>query len=373
MRTALVYDWLVGIGGGERVLQAIYEVYPSPIHTLIQDTKALEKTIFADTTIHSSFIQKLPFAKKSFRNFLPLFPLAIEQFDLSEYELVLSCSHAVAKGVLTHPHQLHICYCFTPMRYAWDLTHTYLNSLSGVKKEIVKLALHSLRKWDTASTSRVDVFGAISHYVARRIKKIYGRESCVIYPPVSTQKFSLSNQKEEYYITYSRLVPYKRVDLIVEAFSHMPQRKLIVIGDGPEMKKIKSLAGKNVDVLGFQSDETIRELVSKARAFIFAADEDFGIVAVEAQAAGIPVLAYGKGASLETIVADKTGLFFPKQEVADLCNAIEQFEKKEKKFDPKEIRKHAETFSEDRFKREFKQFVTKQLEDFHESSYPGRR
>ena len=284
---------------------------------------------------------------------------------------MLSVSHAVAKGALTHAHQLHLCYCFTPMRYAWDLTHRYLNNLRSIKKLSAKASLHYLRNWDISSLGRVDHFATISHYIAARIKKIYGKEAHVIYPPVDIESIPFSSAKEDFYLTVSRMVPYKRVDLIVEAFSHLQTRRLVVIGDGPEMKKIKGLAGKNVEILGWQSDGQIHQLMSQAKGFLFAAEEDFGIVAVESQAAGTPVIAFGKGGSLETVLPNKTGLFFSEQTISSICNAILCFEKIE--FDPEEIKAHAAHFNRNRFIREFKQFVDQKIEEFHEIHHSCRR
>ena len=363
MKTALVHDWLVGIGGGEKVLQSMAELYPAPIYTLVKNAEKLKQTFFNDQEIHTSFLQKIPGSSKLYRNFLPLFPFAIEQFDLRDYDLILSTSHAVAKGVITHPHQLHICYCFTPMRYAWDLYHEYLSGLGGLRKLASKWTLHGIRKWDIASLNRVDHFVCISHYVARRIKKFYGREAAVIYPPVSTHLFQINPKKENYYITVSRLVPYKKVDLIVEAFAQMQDKTLLVIGDGPEFGKIKAKASNNIQFLGHQSDAVMREYLSKAKAFVFAAEEEFGIINVEAQAAGIPVIAYGKGAALETIVAGKTGLFFPEQSVPAIVQAVLAFEKTANLFDPHFIKQHAETFNESRFKQQFKSYVDQKLSE----------
>jgi glycosyltransferase involved in cell wall biosynthesis len=361
MKTALVYDWLLTMGGGEKTLSAIQEAYPSPIHTLVHDSKRMKGTAFEGKQVHSSFIQKFPFSKRLYRNYLPFFPLAMEQFDLSSYDVILSASHAVSKGVLTHAGQIHLCYCFTPMRYAWDLTHRYLEGVSGVQKLVARASLHYLRNWDISSLGRVDHFAAISHYIAGRIKKVYGRDSTVIYPPVETEDIAFSAVKDNYYLTVSRMVPYKRMDLIVEAFSHLPDQRLVVVGDGPEMKKVKSLAKKNVEILGWQPDEKIRDLMRGAKGFLFAAEEDFGIVVVEAQAAGTPVIAFGKGACLETVVPGRTGIFYPRQSIDSLIEAIHVFEKTT--FDPAEIRAHAQKFNRQRFIEEFKQFVAMKILD----------
>lgn len=373
MKSALVHDWLIGMGGGEKVLQAINEIYPSPIYTLVKNEQNLNPAFLADKSIDTSFLQKLPFAKKFHRYFLPFYPLAIEQFDLSKYDIVLSTSHAVAKGALTHSQQLHLCYCFTPMRYAWDLYHQYLSGVSGIQRKLAKVFLHYLRNWDINSVSRVDHFACISKYIQRRIQKIYGRESTVIYPPVATHLYDCTEKKEDFYLTASRMVPYKKIDLIVEAFSKTPDRRLVVIGDGPEMKKVKAKATSNIEILGHTSDACMKEYLQKAKAFVFAAEEDFGIIVVEAQAAGTPVIAFGKGGSLETIQEGKTGIFYDEQTVPSLIEAVNKFERQEEKFVPSQIKAHAESFSEERFKREFKAFVEKKWEEFRESNHSCRR
>ncbi|MEI6242483.1 MAG: glycosyltransferase family 4 protein [Chlamydiota bacterium] len=365
MKSALVHDWLVSIGGGEKVLQALSESFPSPIYTLVQNKKGIAGSFFENQEIITSFIQKLPFASTKYRNYLPFFPLAIEQFDLSSYDLILSSSHAVAKGILTHAEQLHICYCHTPMRYAWDLYHHYLQEMNlhkGIKGKIAKTVLHYLRQWDQNSASRVDAFIANSHYIAKRIKKTYGKEATVIYPPVDTLSFSLETKKEPFYLTASRMVPYKKIDLIVEAFASMPDKKLVVIGDGPEFSKIKSKAKKNIELLGYQPDAVLKQYLQKAKAFVFAAREDFGILPVEAQCSGTPVIAYGKGGVLETVIPHQTGLFFHEQTQESLYQAIQEFEKTE--LDPLVIRKNALRFSKERFTQEIQTYVKQKYEEF---------
>jgi len=370
MKTALVHDWLVSLGGAEKVLDAMYSIYPSSIYTLIKREEVLKKTVFADANIVTSFIQKLPLATQSHRNYLPFFPLAIQRFQLGDFDVILSSSHAVAKGVKVKEGQLHICYCHTPMRYAWDLQDEYLSQLSGIKESIAKWTLAYLRKWD-AGNLNVHHFIANSHYVAERIKRIYGRQATVIYPPVQTELFDFQSDKEDFYLTVSRLVPYKRVDLIVEAFSQMPSKRLYVIGDGPEMGKIKKMAGKNVELLGFQPDDLLRSYLSRARAFVFAAEEDFGIAPVEAQASGTPVIAYGKGGVIESVIENQTGLFFKEQTPSSLIEAVDRFEKME--FDPEVIRQSALRFDEALFKKKFRQFVEDKWEDFCENYHSGRR
>jgi glycosyltransferase involved in cell wall biosynthesis len=300
-------------------------------------------------------------------------PLAIEQFDLSDYDLVISSSYAVAKGVLTNARQLHVCYCYSPMRYAWDLHHQYLRESKldrGIKGFIAKMVLHYMRIWDYAAANRVDHYLAISRYVAGRIKKTYNREAVVIYPPVDTDTFVPNEGKKEYYLTASRMVPYKKTDLIVEAFSRMPDKKLVVIGEGPDFQKVKFKAGKNIELLGYQPSSILKEYMQQARAFVYAAEEDFGIVTVEAQACGTPVIAFGKGGSLETVIPlgqpgvrsqesekQPTGVFFYEQTLDALQDAVQRFEKAQDAFDARELRKNAERFGKERFKHEFKEFV----------------
>ena len=363
MRTAIIHDWLVTLAGAERVLEAIYEIYPSPIFTLVADRKALKDSIFRDATIHTSFIQRFPKAKEKYRYYLPFFPLAIEQFDISDYDLIISSSYAVAKGVITNSNQVHICYCHTPIRYAWDMYHLYLRQ-TGLDKKIIKgliakIVLHYIRLWDYATSNRVDYFLANSKYTARRIKRVYGRDATVIYPPVETDRFEVNTKKEDFYLTVSRIVPYKRVDLIVDAFSQIKDRRLIVIGDGPDLKKVKGRANKNIEFLGGQPFDVVKDYMQRARALVFCAEEEFGIVPVEAQACGTPVIALGRGGVRETVIENKTGIFFYRQRVEDIIGAVRAFERTENRFDPYEIRENVEFFDKKRFKREFKEFIEK--------------
>ncbi len=354
------------------MLSEVYKLYPSPIYTLIQNEEMVRTSPFAQAKIHTSFLQHLPYAERYYRYCLPFFTRAIEQFDLNA-DLILSCSHAVAKGVRVREDQLHICYCFTPMRYAWDLYDSYVDPLPWIQRFAAKKTLEKIRQWDLSSLDRVDHFVAISHYIAERIFRIYGKESTVIYPPVHTDEFFLSSEREGYYITSSRLVPYKKVDIIVEAFSSLPSRRLLVIGDGPEMKKIRQKASANVELLGWLPRQEMISLLAKAKAFVFAAEEDFGISVVEAQAAGVPVLAYEKGGALETVEEKKTGLFFSSQTPQAIIEAVKSFEKNEATFDPSYIQRHAKSFSVERFRREFSAFVARSLEDFYEGRYSRRR
>lgn len=365
MKVAIVHDWLVTYAGAERVLEQLLNIFPeADLYSIVDFLPENNRNFITNKKVTTSFIQKLPKAKTKYRNYLPLMPLAIEQFDLQGYDLIISSSHCVAKGVITGPDQKHICICYTPVRYAWDLQGQYLKEsglTKGLKGWIVKAILHYIRLWDLRTVNGVDEFIAISDYIKRRIWKAYRRESMVIYPPVDVEKFEFCEKKEDFYLTASRMVPYKKMDLIVEAFSKMPDKRLIVIGDGPDLKKIKEKAGKNVTLLGYQPFEVLKEHMQKAQAFIFAAEEDFGITPVEAQACGTPVIAYGKGGALETVVGiDKvnpTGVFFEKQTVESICKAVDKFEEVQDKIKPQICRANAERFSNERFLKEIKEVI----------------
>jgi len=366
MKTAIIHEWLVTQAGAESVLQSIYNLYPGTIHTLFHDPDGLVDTQWEQVDVITSFLQRYPFAQKHYRAFLPLFPMAIEQFDLRDYNLVISSSYAVAKGVLTSSDQLHICYCHSPMRYIWDLTFQYLevsNLAKGIKSFFVRSIFHYIRMWDAMSSKRVNEFVANSHYIARRIHKCYNRTATVIYPPVDVDKFHICNKKEGYFIIVSRLVQYKRVDLAVQAFNALGL-PLLIVGDGPALKSLKKIAKKNIHFAGYKNFDDMQEYLCKARAFVFPAEEDFGIVNVEAQAAGIPVIAYGRGGVLETVIPNKTGLFFYKQTPESIVEAVKDFISKEDTFDPKRIRENAELFPRSRFEREFKAFVDLAWERF---------
>ena len=357
MKVAIVHDWLVTYAGAERVLEQLLNIFPeADLYSIVDFLPENNRNFIKNKKVTTSFIQKLPKAKTKYRNYLPLMPLAIEQFDLRGYDLIISSSHCVAKGVITGPDQKHICICYTPVRYAWDLQGQYLKEsglTKGLKGWLAKAILHYIRLWDLRTVNGVDEFIAISDYIKRRILKTYRRESIVIYPPVDVDSFEFCKRKEDFYLTASRMVPYKKMDLIVEAFSKMPDKKLIVIGDGPDLKKIKDKAGKNVTLLGYQPFEVLKEHMQKAQAFIFAAEEDFGITPVEAQACGTPVIAYGKGGALETIIGidneKPTGVFFEEQTVKSICKAVKKFEAEKEKIDYKICRENAERFSTDVF------------------------
>ena len=326
----IVGDWFVTYAGSEKVVAEFIDLFPdAKVYGVVDFLSEDDKKKFKNKKITTTFIQKLPKAKKKYQQYLPLMPLAIEQLDLSSHDIILSSSHAVAKGVLTGPDQLHISYVHSPIRYAWDLQHQYLRESGlnrGIKGLFAKWILHKIRLWDTRTANGVDFFIANSKFISRRIKKVYGREADVIYPPVDVERFKLKREKQDFYLTASRLVPYKRIDLIVEAFSKMPEKRLVVIGDGPEMSKIRKIAGANIEILGFQPNDVMEEYMMDAKAFVFAAEEDFGITPVEAQACGTPVIAFGKGGVLETIKnlgqEEPTGLFFYEQNIDSLISAI---------------------------------------------------
>ena len=368
MKKALIHDWFSTYAGAEKCVESFTDIWDDfEIYSLIDFLSGADRDkILKGKRAHTSFIQKLPFAKDKYRNYLPLFPLAIEQFDLSGYDVVLSSSHAVAKGVLTHSNQLHIAYVHTPIRYAWDLYHQYLRESGldrGLKGMLAKYFLHKIRLWDASTANRVDHYLANSRYIARRIQKTYGKPSDVIYPPVDVYKFTLREAKEEFYLTASRMVPYKKIDLIVEAFSQT-DKKLLVIGDGPDMAKIKSKADKNVELLGFADDKTMADLMGRAKAFVFAAEEDFGITPVEAQACGTPVICFGRGGARETVRDGESGLYFMEQNTKELLAAVAKFEQNYDKFEPAKIRENSLKFSRARFEAEIKSYVEKKYEEF---------
>ncbi len=362
MKVALIQDWLTIIGGSEYVLKEIASLYPdADIYTLVAREETVKTLGFEGRNVYTSFIQDLPFSKTRYRNYLPLFPLAIEQFDLSSYDLIISSSHAVAKGVLTHSGQIHVCYCHSPMRYAWDLYHHYMKDINGVKGWMVRLALHKMRIWDFVSSNRVDYFVSNSDYIGKRIKKIYNRDSITIYPNVAVQNFSVKEIKDDFYVTASRFVPYKKIELVVQAFTLMPEKKLFVIGDGPTFKKIKRLATDNIVFLGYQSFESLKDHLSRAKAFVFAAEEDFGILPVEAQACGTPVIAYGKGGVTETVINNKTGIFFSQQTADSIVNAVKLFEDNISNFDAQAIARQSAQFSSERFRNQLSEYLSSVL------------
>lgn len=358
-----MHDWLVTYAGAERVLAEIAALYPAAdlyavVDFLPEDER---RKIAGDRPIRTSWVQRLPKAKHQYRKYLPLMPRAMAGLDLSGYDLVISSSHAVAKGVQTRPDQLHVCYCHTPMRYAWDLREQYLAETglsAGVKGWGARKLLNWLQKWDLANSQSVDCFVANSGYIAERISRSYGRESVVVHPPVDVDSFALRTEKESFYLTASRMVPYKKIDVIVAAFAAMPDRQLVVIGDGPDREKIRRLAGPNIHFMGWQPSAVLRDYMQRSRAFVFAAEEDFGITPVEAQSCGTPVIAFGRGGALETVLSPEaspqpTGLFFPAQTPEAVVAAVRRFEEQETLFDPAACRQNALQFSRETFRRRF--------------------
>ena len=364
MKVAVVCDWLVVYAGAERVVEQILNVYPdADLFCVVDFLPENERGFIKNKPTHTTFIQNLPGASKHYRSYLPLMPIAIEQLDVTGYDLVISSSHCVAKGILTGPNQVHISYVHSPIRYAWDLTHQYMDEAGlnhGFKGMIAKLILHYMRLWDTRTANGVDYFIANSKFIAKRIKKVYGRDADVIYPPVDVEAFEYCEEKEDYYLTASRLVPYKKIKLVVEAFNEMPDKKLVVIGDGPDFVKIKSIAKENVTMMGYQPFEILKEKMQHAKAFVFAAEEDFGITPVEAQACGTPVIAYGKGGTLETIIENETGLFFNEQTVPSIVNAVNIFSG-DANITAEKCRSNAEQYGIVRFRSVLHKYIEKKL------------
>lgn len=359
MRVALVHDYLVQYGGAERVLEVLAEMFPTaPIYTLIHDPSQLYGA-FSDKKIRTSFLQKLPFAKTNHRLFPALMPLAVEDLDLTAYDLVISSSNSYTKGVITRPDAIHICYCHTPMRYAWDDYHRHFqefNYVSGIKN-LLPLAMNYIRLWDKISADRVDYYLANSKNVANRIKKYYRMDSKVLYPPVNTEVDFDPEYKGDYYLMLGRFLPYKHYDIVVEAFAQNG-KELHLVGSGPDEEKLRKIAqGKdNIKFLGRLSDEDAQREFRGCKAFVFASEDDFGIVPVEAMAAGKPVIAYGRGGALETVEDGKTGIFFDEQNANSVNQAIERFEMM--KFDSNYIHNYAQKFSKDSFKQNFYKFLT---------------
>lgn len=365
MKIAIVHDWLTVYAGAERVLEQMLKCYPdADIFSLIDFLPEGGRDFILSKDVNTSFVQNLPWARKKYRNYLSLMPLAVEQFDLSGYDLVISSSHAVAKGVLVGPNQLHLCMCYSPIRYAWDLQHQYLRESKldhGLKSWLARWMLHKMRLWDVRTANSVDEFIAISHFIARRIDKAYRRNSTIIYPPVDVSAFTLHVEKEDFYLTASRMVPYKKMPMIVEAFAAMPEKRLVVIGEGPDLAKCKAAAGSNVELMGWQSFDVMRDHMQRAKGFIFAAEEDFGIAPLEAQACGTPVIAFGKGAVLETIrgldSVSPTGVFFSEQTPSSVVEAVHLFERVCDRISAEACRENSLRFSPERFQKEFIEFV----------------
>ncbi len=364
MRVAIVHDWLYVMGGAELVLKEILDCYPqADVFTLFDVLNERDRARIGLKETKTSFLQKLPFAKKHHRLFLPIMPMAIEQFDLSDYDLVISSSYAVAKGVITGPNQVHVSYVHSPMRYAWDLQHSYLaqSGYRGITGFIVRYLLHRLRIWDSRTANGVDVMIANSNFIARRIRKVYGRASTVIYPPVTLSLRTADTERGDYFLAASRLVSYKNIEQIVRAFALMPEQKLVVAGDGPEAVHLKKIATPNVSFTGFISTPDLRRLMAQARAFVFAAEEDFGIITVEAQSEGTPVLALGRGGSLEIVAEGRTGLFFNEPQPEAIATTVRDFIAAEQQFSASECRAQAAKFGCARFRNELQAVVKKAM------------
>lgn len=378
MKIAIVHDWLVTYAGAEKCLEQMINIFPeADLYALVDFLDEDNRDFIKHKKVTTSFIQKLPKAKTKYRSYLPLMPLAIEQLDLSKYDLIISSSHCVAKGIITGPNQVHISYIYSPVRYAWDLQHQYLKETGldkGLKGWLAKIILHYIRLWDLRTINSVDHFIAISEFIKKRVWKYYRREADIIYPPVDVEAFEFCDKKEDFYLTASRMVPYKKMDLIVEAFTKMPDKKLVVIGDGPDFAKIQKIAQgrSNIQLMGYQPFSVLKDHMQRAKAFVFVAEEDFGITPVEAQACGTPVIAYGRGGALETVrgldIKDNpTGVFFYKQDKDNLIKAINSFENNIEKIRFKDCRENALKFSSDNFKARLKEYIDNKLHGINEN------
>jgi len=365
----VVHDWLVVDSGAEKVLSQILKIVPkADLYCLFDLLPKSEREFLGNREIHTSYLQKLPFLKKYYRNTLPLWPLLIDQFNLTEYDLIISSSFAVAKGVITGPDQIHISYVHTPPRYVWDLRYNYLISggyLIKLRRRIIKYFFHRFRLWDVLHSNRVDYYIANSKFVAKRIWKFYRRKAKVIYPPVDTNSFKLKTKKGDYYLVISRLVEYKKVNKIVEAFRRIPDKKLIVIGRGPQSKSIKKNLPSNVKILDFIEKKDLIGYMQNAKAFIHIAQEDFGIVMGEAISCGTPVIAFSQGGALEIIQEGKSGIFIKKQTIDEILLAVEKIEKQSELIDPKICHEYATKFREENFQRNFKEYLVKILTHLH--------
>lgn len=370
MRTAIIHYWLVGMRGGEKVVEALCELFPqADIYTHVYAPEAVSETIRA-RSVRTTFIQRLPRARSMYKHYLPLMPMALEQLDLRDYELVISSESGPAKGVLTSPDTLHLCYCHTPMRYLWDMYPDYRRTAGRLTSALMVPLTHYLRLWDLATAARVDGFAANSENVGRRIRKHYRRESQVVHPPVDVSVCSPDQTREDFYLFVGQLVDYKRADLAVEACARLG-RRLVVIGDGECRRDLERKAGKTVSFLGRQSDEVLLEHYARCRALLFPGEEDFGIVPVEAMASGAPILAYGRGGALETVVDGLTGLFFDRQDAESMIGCIQAFEARESGFNPLTIAAHAQEFSPERFREGFMRFLDAHLQA-HQAALPSR-
>lgn len=363
MKVAIVQDWFVVNGGAEKVVKELVALYPNAdVYGLIDFLSEEDRQdIVAGKKITTSFLQHFPYAKQNYRNWLLLFPLAIESLDLSAYDVIISSSYAVAKGVKKLPHQLHICYCHSPIRYAWDLQDEYLSHLGNVKKWLAKPILAYIRYWDIKTLNRVDVFLANSKYIADRIKRIYKRDAQVVYPPINIEEYVGTLTKKEYYFTSARLVAYKKIDLIIKAFNQMPHLKLVVGGNGPDLVKLKQLANHNISFTGFLPKAELTKYMQESKAFILAANEDFGITSIEAQSCYTPVIALKMGGYLETVVENKTGFFFDEQTAESIKSCVLQFEQLDFDLNPAFFKKNITMFSRSNFINTFTAIIQKHV------------
>ena len=370
LRIALVHDWLTGMRGGEKCLEVLCELFPdAPIYTLIH-VKGAMSPLIESRTIHTSFLQRFPFLERKYRMYLPLFPFAIEAFDFSAYDLLLSTSHCVAKGAKPRNGALHCCYCFTPMRYVYEMYDEYFGKgQAGIATRVaMKIAAPLLRAWDKKTANRVHHFVAISEHVRQRIQRHYGRDAEIIFPPVDTEKFLASRKDEGYYLIVSALVPYKKVDLAVKAFNKIGKR-LVVVGKGPDEEKLHQLSNPNVEFVGWKSDDDLASLYAGCTALVFPGEEDFGIVPLEAMASGKAVIAYGKGGALETVQDGLSGVFFYEQTVEALENAVSKAERMH--FDPEIIRHRALEFSRGIYKKAMKEFIEAKIASHNKAMKPS--
>lgn len=362
MKVAIIHDWLTGMRGGEKCLEVFCELFPDgTIYTLVYN-KARMSEIINKMHIKTSFIQIMPFSFSHYRYYLPLFPIAIQQFGLREYDLVISSSHCVANGVITSPQTLHLCYCHTPMRYIWDMRHFYFNNTTNrLTLPLLSFIIYYLRNWDMDQASKTNYYIANSENIKNKIKRYYKRNADVIYPPVDTSFYTPAEVcKEEYFLVAGNLAPYKRIDLAIETFNRMGE-PLVIVGEGVEGRKLKNMAKKNIQFVGWQPQEKLREYFRHCQALIFPGEEDFGIIPLEAQACGRPVIAFKKGGVLESIIDGETGLFFEEQAADSLSKAIKKF--KSLSFDTKTIRNHAILFDRSVFKKKINNYIKEKLEN----------
>ena len=377
MKIAIVHEWLVTYAGSEKVIEQLLQVFPeADLFALVDFLPADARGFLGGKAVKTSFLQEFPLINsKNYRSYLPFMPMAVEQFDLSNYDVIISNCHAVSKGVITSPDQLHISYIHSPMRYAWDLQDTYLkgSGFGKLKGVVARVLLHYIRNWDFLAAQRPDKLLANSNFIGRRVKKFYRRDATTFYPPVDTDSFVPGQTREDFYLAASRLVPYKRFDIIIQAFSAMPEKRLVIIGDGPDASKLMKNLPPNITWLKYQPDDILRNQMQRCKAFVFAAKEDFGIMPIEAQACGAPVIAFGDGGLTETVISlgveSPTGIFFHPQTADALCDAVKVFETNQQIFTVANCRRNAERFSVQRFRREIEQIVSAAWEEFEQEHH----